>query len=304
MTATTCSEESAVAIPVRPATTAPSHSAAELLGCRQSSGHFWVDEPFRPLLEQAGLNRFAAVMATTKGHCLRVLPDRENWRLELPPGRRFFLKKHHVCTWRSRLRAWFGLPLGDSAGRVEAENVARLEAAGIRVMRLAAWGESLHADGRLESFILSEGLDDFCPLDDFLRDRFPLQDGSRRDADLEGLLRQIALHCTVLAPRRYNHRDLYCCHFFIREPSIGRFEVRLIDLQRVQSRRRWRYRWLVKDLAQLAWSAPRDRATCRERVIFLRHYLGVRKLGPADKRLLRGVLAKQRRMQRRLGTSP
>ena len=57
----------------------------------------------------------------------------------------------------------------------------------------------------------------------------------------------------------YNHRDFYTCHFLVKEPAPGQFDVRLIDLQRVQRRRWFRRRWIVKDLAQLAYSAPRDR---------------------------------------------
>jgi hypothetical protein len=78
----------------------------------------------------------------------------------------------------------------------------------------------------------------------------------------------------------------------------------MIDLQRVQRRRRFRRRWLVKDLAQLAWSAPGDRIKCTQKVAFMRHYLGVGKLRPAHKRLIRRVLAKQRAMQRKLGVAP
>jgi heptose I phosphotransferase len=102
----------------------------------------------------------------------------------------------------------------------------------------------------------------------------------------------------------YNHRDLYCCHFFIKETATGVFQVNLIDLQRVEHRRYLRWRWLVKDLAQLAYSAPRDRVTCTQKMAFIKQYLGVKKLRPQDKRLIRRVLAKQRSMERNLGAHP
>ncbi len=82
-----------------------------------------------------------------------------------------------------------------------------------------------------------------------------------------------------------------------------RREIRLIDLQRVQRRRWFRRRWIVKDLAQLAWSAPRRCIKSTHKMAFIREYLGVRKLTPAHKRLIRAVLAKQRRMERRLGNN-
>ena len=102
----------------------------------------------------------------------------------------------------------------------------------------------------------------------------------------------------------YNHRDLYCCHFLIHESAAGEFDIRLIDLQRVQRRRWFRRRWIVKDLAQLAYSAPRDRVGCKDQIALMRHYFGVRKLRRRDKRLLGAVVRKVRAMQRRLGASP
>lgn len=270
----------------------------------------WLDAAYRVPLERAGLGGFRAVMHSDQGECLRALADRENWRLELDrprsPRGRFYLKKHHVRTPGSVLRAAVGAAAGESAGRTEAENVRRLAAAGIGAMRVVAFGEELHGDGRLESFLLTEDLEGFEPLDDFLRRHFaPTAAGKRTDRDrrLGRLLAEAARVARVFHAAGYNHRDFYCCHFFVREEEPGRFEIRLIDLQRMQHRRRFRRRWLIKDLAQLAYSAPRDRVGCSQRLAFMRLYLGVGRLRPEDKRLIRRVLGKQKRMERRRGTS-
>lgn len=271
-------------------------------------GKMWLDGRLRPELEAAGLAGFHAVMTTSEGQCLRVLADRENWRLELrrarKPARGAFLKRHRVRTWQSRLRAKLGVGPGETAGRVEARNIRRLAADGIASMRLVAYGEDLRPDGHLESFLLTDELEGYEPLDAFLRRRFPALDSARRtarDGDLDRLIRAVATAARKFHRAGYNHRDLYCCHFFVREPAKGRFDVRLIDLQRVERRRRFRRRWLVKDLAQLAYSAPRDWIAPRHRLAFMRHYLGVKRLRPSDKRLIRAVVAKQRRIERREG---
>lgn len=274
-------------------------------------GKMWWDDRFRRQLCRAGLSDFDAVMASMVGECLRALKDRENWHLELtgasqqPYG--VYLKKHHVRTWRSRLRAKLGAGPGETAGRTEAQYVGSLTADGVGVMNLVAFGEKLHHDGLVESFVLTEELADYTELQEFLRRRFPrcgLHYASSRDHDLDRLIRQVALTVRRFHAAGYNHRDLYCCHFFVREPVRGKFEIRLIDLQRVQRRRWLRRRWLVKDLAQLAWSVPCDRIKCTHKMAFIRHYLGVAKLCPADKRLIREVLARQQVMQRRSGTEP
>ncbi|OHB68392.1 MAG: hypothetical protein A2V70_00490 [Planctomycetes bacterium RBG_13_63_9] len=290
------------------ATTDPAAAGLQPAG----DGRMWYDRRFRPSLWRSGLTGFDAVMGSASGRCLRVLKDRENWHLKLsdPPQQAHgaYLKKHHVRTWRSRLGAMLGIRQAETAGRIEAQNVRALKAAGIEVMDLMAYGERIHADGLLESFVLTEELQQFEPLEQFLRGQFgpsPSHLCMRhdRDRDRDRLIRRLARIVRRFHAAGYNHRDLYCCHFFIKEPVPGEFQIKLIDLQRVQLRRRFRRRWLVKDLAQLAWSVPRNRVRCTQRLAFMRHYLGVPKLRPADKRLIRKVLAKQRLMQRKLGVA-
>jgi tRNA A-37 threonylcarbamoyl transferase component Bud32 len=277
------------------------------------AGKMWVDRHYRPALERLGLTTFDAMMATTAGHLLRALPQRENWRLQLPathtpqgdpaPAIGAYLKKHRTRSWRTWLRARLALGAGETPGRVEARNVTRLARSGIAAMRLIAYGEKLAADGCLQSFVLTEELAGYTQLDHFLPQHFPPQRAGRRtprSRDLLRLIGEVAAVASKFHRLGYNHRDLYCCHFFIREHEPGRFHVNLIDLQRVEHRRHFRTRWLVKDLAQLSYSAPRQYISCTDKLAFIKHYLGVRKLRPQDKRFIRRILAKQWWMERAL----
>ena len=273
-------------------------------------GRMWIDRRFDGLLSSAGLDRFEPVMRTLDGQCMRALDDRENWRLR-PNGQTVYLKKHHVRTLKSRLRAKLRLGAGETAARTEARNVRHLARDGIDAMTLIAFGERLHDDGLLESFLISEDLCGYVQLDHFIAARFPLRElyETRRRAgdmarDLKALIDEVARVARKFHLAGYNHRDLYCCHFFIREPEPGSFQVRLIDLQRVQHRKRFRRRWIVKDLAQLAYSAPRSRIKCTHKMAFIRAYLGVSKLRACDKRLIRAVLAKQQLMELKQGIIP
>ena len=279
------------------------------------AGRMWANPEFVPQLERAGLASLASVMASQSGRLLRTLSDRENWRLEFDgAGQRrqaMYLKKHRIRSWSCWLRAKLGAGPGATPGRIEAHNVERLQRSGIAAMRLVAYGEGLRGDGVAESFVLTEELAGYLPLDDFLRRRFepinqtPAQiPAVQRDPRLARLIADVADVAARFHGEGFNHRDLYCCHFFIREASRGRFLVNLIDLQRVERRRWLRRRWVVKDLAQLAYSAPRERITRTCRLAFIKRYFQVERLLPEHKRLIRQVLAKQRAMERRLGAHP
>jgi hypothetical protein len=311
-----------------------------LVGVMSTTTNVWIARRYRDVLESAGLAEFDEVMNTKAGRCLRVLPDRENWHLKSTMG--MYLKKHRARTWATRLAAALGAAPPPSPGRVEAENALALQALGIDVMPLMAYGEKLHADGRLESFLLSEELEGYRELQDFIQRWFvsgekpspqpsattalrtvpdrsparqagptPLPSAATTLPAVPGggtALRRLIVQVAEIARRfhaaGFNHRDFYCCHFLVKETSPGCFDVRLIDLQRVQRRRWLRRRWIVKDLAQLASMAPDDQVDCRGKILFLRTYLGVRKLRPQDKRLVRDVLWKLSLIRRRARHKP
>jgi hypothetical protein len=283
----------------------------------------WLDRGAHDRLARAGLAEFAAVMNNAQGRCLRALRERENWYFA-PEGQRspdgLYLKKHSIRTWRTWLRAKLHLRTGASAARGEAHWAAALAGIGVPVMRVLAYGEHLFRDGRLQSFLLTEELRGYVELQQFLRRHFTADSRNEENGNLPRLIGHVAAIARRFHEAGFNHRDFYCCHFLIEDvgqvanlpdDNNGRValrramaNIRLIDLQRVQRRRWLRRRWIVKDLAQLAYSAPREVIGCRQRVAFLHAYFGVRKLRGRHRRLIAAVLAKQRRLERRHGESP
>lgn len=293
--------------------------------CVSASGNLWIAPADRAALAAAGLDTFAALWNASRGTLLRQLPDRENRRLLWPrldeagssedsiagsaaaAPQAGYLKKHVARRRRGGARPWLVFRRGPSPARVEAQAIAQLEAAGIPTVRLIAWGEGADAEGWPASLVLVEELAGYTQLDHFLRQRFPARQpgiATRRDLGLQRLRQQVAHLAARLHAVGWCHRDLYCCHFFVRETAPNEFDVRLIDLQRARRLGWWPGRWIVKDLAQLAYSAPRERLTVGDRMAVLRHYLGTRRLGPAGARLARAVVARQRRMERTIGLHP
>jgi hypothetical protein len=269
------------------------------------NGAMWLDGRYRRVLGTKGLVRFENIMTTSEGRCEKVLPDHEVWHFRIdgdsPAPQGIYLKRHRIRTWDGRLRAVFGLPPAPTPGRIEADNVGRLSALGIAVMRLIAYGEKLHADGLQESFVITEELSEYTELHHYLRQKFSGKPTPRGERELRQLIREIAGIVRRFHRAGYNHRDLYCRHFFIKDLAGGKREIRLIDLQRVQLRHWRRRRWIVKDLAQLSWSAPQICIHCKHKIAFLHEYFGVKKFRPEHKRLIRSVALKQKIMEWKLG---
>ena len=83
-----------------------------------------------------------------------------------------------------------------------------------------------------------------------------------------------------------HHQDFYLGHLMLSQSQSDLIYV--IDLGRVQKHARLSRRWIVKDLAQLDFSAS---ATPVERLRFLREYLG-RRLTSEDRSLVADIQAK------------
>jgi len=263
------------------------------------------NELFQHLLRSHGLNSVTEFLQTDRGEMLRRLPDRENWRIDLrgpkDQGCHAYLKKHRPHQPSLFKPSWISSS-EVSPGEVEAENIRALEAYDIPTMTLIAHGKRVEDNGRQESFVLTEELKNFQQLDLFLEERFGAATDPR-DPNLKKLLNAVAEVASRFHAAGFNHRDFYTCHFFVKEQSTPdvRFEVRLIDLQRVQRRKHSLRRWIVKDLAQLAYSSPKRLIDCGMRMRFVKRYFAIHKLGPAEKKLIRSVVAKENFMKWKLG---
>ena len=265
-------------------------------------GRILVNPAYRDLLAGAGLLSFDAVMRFDGGETLRTLARRANLRLRLTDtdGKpvRLYMKRHRPPSVGELVRRWAaGLP-PTPPGRREWDAAALLAAAGIPTAERVAVGQERTGFRPGASFFISAELVDYRPADEVLgslsaEERRPLLDGIAR------LVRRF--HAAGL-----RHRDLYLCHIFVRRSAPGRFDLALIDLQRVDRLRR--RRWLVKDIAQLAYSA-RGILGAEEWNRWLCRYLDVERLGRGQRRFAAAVGRKADRIARHdrrrgRGTSP
>jgi heptose I phosphotransferase len=250
-----------------------------------------VDPTLAESLAAAGLQTLDELFGLADAERLdkATLPRwRQRLRLDLPGIGTCYLKRYTSPPLRAQLRRIAGGHSKRSTARIEWEQIRRLKEAGTGSVTNVAFGEEMSGLWERRSAILlaevpGESLEKWV-------ERCP-------ERASPGWIRGLADFVARFHRAGYVHRDLYLCHVFVelrgQEPVF-----RLIDLARMMEPRFRRRRWLVKDLASLNYSTPPSAATAWDRLRFLKAYLGVRRLGPADRRLARQIAAKSQRIAR------
>jgi Lipopolysaccharide kinase (Kdo/WaaP) family len=191
-----------------------------------------------------------------------------------------YLKRHYRLPWWQGLLATLW-PGGDwSPAFQEYHHLQWARAQGLPVPRVVAAGEYLRPLAKLQSFLAIEELTGMLAL----HQAIPLAACQMEVNEFRrwkvGLVQEMARLTRFLHDRRYFHKDLYLCHFYIPRadtsagcaPSwLGR--VHMIDFHRL-GRHPWTWPWWrLKDLAQLLFSSDLAGVTVRDRLLFWRFYL-------------------------------
>lgn len=211
---------------------------------------FRASPEYQPVLHALGLSA-EAVFTHPKIKVWRSIPERQNCTLDgtRPDGSpiRLHIKRYQPARG-------FTTPADD-----EARGIRALQIEHIPTAPLVGWGKLV--DGR--SFVITEDLTGYRPADNLIKEGFAFETLLNLTADLAAKLHQGGLH----------HRDLYLCHFFIRQ-DVKQLDVKLIDAARVKRLPGWpfRNRWIVKDLAQFHYSATRLSITAKRLAMWLARY--------------------------------
>jgi heptose I phosphotransferase len=106
-------------------------------------------------------------------------------------------------------------------------------------------------------------------------------------AESRRIIREVAEVARRMHSAGLHHQDFYAGHILL--PHDASRGIHILDLGRVRRCRRLGRIWIVKDLAQLNYSA--HWFTAADRLRFLHAYLG-RPLQPSDRALLRSIARK------------
>jgi heptose I phosphotransferase len=234
---------------------------------------------------------------------VRDFKNRKTGRFEIN-GRGFYIKKHFECGLGAVLDELFHLRKPHIGASHERVVLDRLHSIGIGTMRVAAFGQEGKTLSRQRSFLVTEELTNVISLEDICKQWL-----IKPPAPVfkKAVLQEIAEIAQTLHNSGINHRDFYLCHFLLDiRDQAGEFSSRppklfLIDLHRAQQRDKVPFRWRVKDIGGLYFSAMDIGLTRCDLFRFMRLYTGkpLRQTLQQDRRFWQAVRRRALRIYRR-----
>jgi UDP-glucose:(heptosyl)LPS alpha-1,3-glucosyltransferase len=203
---------------------------------------------------------FDNLMSIT-GEVFREAPGRRTVRLT-QDGRGFFLKTHTGVGWQEIMKnlLYFRLPVLGAMN--EWHGVHHLQRLGIDTLRIAGYSTTRGNPATRRSFIVTDEIANSISLEDFCARWTDDQPLSKEEIRFKRwLIMRLAQISRDMHNSGANHRDFYLCHFLLQRSnnceslSVEHSNLFLIDLHRMQIRRRTPTRWAVKDISGLRYSS-------------------------------------------------
>lgn len=205
------------------------------------------------------------------------------------PKAALFLKRYKNIPKTKQISIWLARHKRISAMDCDRQPAETLKRLGINTPGTVAFGQEWKGLFEKRSFIITEKIAD----SESLEKKLPSLFFERRKKFIQSLAEFVRkFHKTGC-----RHRDLYLCHIFC-NPQ-GKFT--LIDLNRVFKPLIFSERYLIKDLAQLYYSAPGKIFTKADRLRFFLAYLQKNKLSKSDKILIKKIKSKAQKMSKHDG---
>ena len=251
----------------------------------QDSGRLIVNATFADLLRRQGWQTFDTIWSQTMDASVakKLRTDRITLRFtldDLGKERVFYIKRHSRSSIKEYLKPLLRLTWPILGARNEWNALIEFHEVGLPTMTPVALGES-----GWNSFLITESLEN-CEKLSHLTDKTlsnqPMSETMRRQ-----LLVQVAEISRRMHGAGLHHQDYYLGHLL--QSKSDPTQIYVIDLGRVRKQRRLSERWIIKDLAQLDFSAD---ASPIERLRFFRAYLG-RPLTYADRRIMARIQSKK-----------
>ncbi|HAY44965.1 MAG TPA: lipopolysaccharide core heptose(I) kinase RfaP [Gammaproteobacteria bacterium] len=206
--------------------------------------------------ELPGISDFDSVM-NLDGQTFRRALGRHTFKVE-GKQKNFFVKTHTGVGWAEICKNLVSLKLPVLGAKPEWQGAHRLRSIGIDTLEAVGFGQSGLNPATRKSFIISDELPESRSLEAWPPlVRYVACSDKQTMLERRKIIRRVANIVRRLHAAGINHRDLYLCHFWLEEgpAELNKKRLFLIDLHRIQIRRQVPFRWLVKDLGGLYYSA-------------------------------------------------
>lgn len=194
-------------------------------------------------------------------------------------GKSYFLKIHRGIGWREIFKNLTQFKMPILGAKNEFLALKKLHALGIDTMTACAFEIKGINPAKQKSFIITEDLVETISLEDLCKN----WEQEKPSSELKHhLLHKIAKITKEMHSNGINHRDYYICHFLAKINDIEKFNhsknknipLYLIDLHRAQIRLKTPYRWRVKDVGGILFSALDIELSKKDYLRFIKLYSG------------------------------
>lgn len=193
----------------------------------------------------------------------------------------YFLKMHTGVGWGEIFKNLTYLRAPVVGALNEWHGVHRLKDLEIDTMTVAAYGIRGKNPATKHSFIVTEALPTETSLEDYCGSWRKNPPRTIKEVRLKRwIMNKVVETARVIHENGANHRDFYLCHFlldahFDKDQQVtADSKLYLIDLHRLQIRRKTPERWAVKDISGLYYSSKDIGLTKRDLLRFIKLYRG------------------------------
>lgn len=255
----------------------------------------YLRSDFREL--QGPAQNFDDIMALN-GEVIRKAPGRKTKRFSRN-NEAFYIKAHTGVGWQEILKnlLYFRLPVLGATN--EWHGIHWIRRLGIDTLSIAGYGTTSGNPAKLRSFILTDEISGAISLEDFCGQWSTHPPRTAAQIQLKrALIQRVAEIARAMHTSGANHRDFYLCHFLLKTDDLNLvaqthrkannhieqgqndsaatssqdLRLYLIDLHRMQLRRRTPTRWVVKDIAGLFYSAMDIQLSKSDLLRFIKEY--------------------------------
>jgi len=268
----------------------------------ETSESFFVAPAYKAALAGTGLTSVDSVFSFDKAKNLTKsnlasFRSRLQFEIDSPDSTSpiiVFLKRYDNPPILFQLKNWLAHKSRKTCAACEFEPTNELPAAGINTPRAISYGEQWGAFFEKKSFIITKKIPDAEALERKLPHCFDAPGTSENLKLRRNFIAKLGAFVKRFHATDYRHRDLYFSHIFYSGSGV----FHLIDLARAFKPAVLDRRFLVKDIAQVYYSAPGKYFSRSDRLRFYFAYTGRDKLTAKDKAFIRKVIDKTKWMAR------